>query len=91
MVSAARHPQRIVAVEAPDLAHRGFKWKVKQQAEVKKGELIATYRNGREIIPIKASSSGTLFQFRNNDINYDVISHERDNKSSIKAWTIQRG
>ena len=91
MLSEVLRAQRTVVVEAPDLTHRSFKWKVRQQAEVRKGELIATYRNGREIIQVKASAAGTLFQFRNNNINYGVISHESDNKNSIKAWTIQKG
>lgn len=95
ILSAALRSQRTVAVEAPDSTHNNFTWKVKQQAEVEKGDLIATYRKGKsyysgEVIEIKAPCAGTLFQFRNNNTNYGVIAHESDSKDSIKAWAIQR-
>lgn len=35
---------------------------------------------------IEAPSSGTLFQFRLNSMNYGVISIETDSRESIKAW-----
>lgn len=39
-----------------------------------------------EIEEIKAPVSGTIFQFRDNNTNYGVISHEKDSKDSIKSW-----
>lgn len=35
---------------------------------------------------LKAPSSGTIFQFRHNNMNYGVISIETDSRESIKAW-----
>lgn len=86
--------QRTVVVEAPDDSHVGFKWKVKQYSQVKKGDVIAVHRNDRwsnNISVIKSPCAGTIFQFRNNCINYGVISHEADSKNSIKAWVLQKG
>ena len=86
---------RIIAVEAPDRTHSNFKWKVKQREYVKQGDVIATCGFGRakystnSMNEIKAPCSGTLFQFRDNCINYGVIAHEYDNKDSIKEWVTQ--
>lgn len=92
-INALRKDETI-AVEAPDKTHSNFKWKVKQQEQIEKGDVIATYkygnRSGSSLVEIKAPCSGTLLQFRKNCINYGVISHESDNKDSIKAWAIQR-
>lgn len=95
LINAGLRSQRTIAVEAPDKTHSNFKWKVKQQGEVEKGDVIATYGygsrwSGSSLTEIKAPCAGTLFQFRNNCTNYGVIAHESDNKDSIKAWAIQR-
>lgn len=95
LLNAGLRSQRTIAVEAPDKTHSNFKWKVKQQGQVEKGDVIATYGYGRRwsgssLTEIKAPCAGTLFQFRNNCTNYGVIAHESDNKDSIKAWAIQR-
>lgn len=63
---------------------------MKQQGQVAKGDVIATYRSGYLLTEITAPCAGTLFQFRNNCINYGVIAYEDDNKDSIKAWALQR-
>lgn len=87
---------RTIAIEAPDRTYSNFKWKVKQHEYVKQGDVIATCGFGRSkystssMNEIKAPCSGTLFQFRNNCINYGVIAHEYDNKDSIKEWALQR-
>lgn len=95
LLNAGLRSQRTIAVEAPDKTHSNFKWKVKQQGQVEKGDVIATYGygsrwSGSSFTEIKAPCAGTLFQFRNNCTNYGVIAHESDNKDSIKAWAIQR-
>lgn len=86
--------QRTIAVELPDSGNNNFKWRVKQQAEVEKGEVIATYKKGYSnrdpLIDITAPCSGTIFQFRNNCINYGIIALETDNKDSIKSWVLQQ-
>lgn len=86
--------QRTIAVKAPDRTHSNFKWKVKQQGRVEKGDVIATYGysgwSGSSLTEIKAPCAGTLFQFRNDCTNYGVIAHERDNKDAIKEWAIQK-
>ncbi|MGN0421681.1 MAG: hypothetical protein ACI4EY_02985 [Lachnospiraceae bacterium] len=95
ILNAGLCSQRMIAVEAPDKTHINFRWKVKQQGAVEKGDVIATYGYGSRwlgssLTEITAPCAGTLFQFRNNCINYGVISHESDNKDSIKSWTLQR-
>lgn len=94
LLNAALRSQRTLVVEAPDKTYSNFKWKVKQQGQVETGDIVATYGNGKwsgsSLTEITAPCSGTLFQFRNNCINYGVIAHESDNKDSIKAWAIQR-
>lgn len=95
LLNAGIQSQRTIAVKAPDKTYSNFKWKVKQQGQVEKGDVIATYRYGSRrsessLTEIKAPCAGTLFQFRNNCTNYGVIAHESDNKDSIKAWAIQR-
>lgn len=89
------HSQRVLAVEVPDQDSFGFKWKVKQYAKVEKGDPIAEYRprsSGFRVAAeiITAPCAGTVFQFRNNNTNYGVIGHEKDNKDSIKAWVIKK-
>lgn len=92
---------RQVVVEMPDDSCKNFKWKVKQGQAVKKDDVIATYskatKNGGfsyfanyKTEEINAPSTGTIFQFRHNCINYGVIAHETDNKDSIKAWVKAR-
>lgn len=92
LMDAVLCAQRTVAVEVPDRSWGNFVWKVKQRGRVKEGDIIATHRvsfSGK-VSMIKAPCAGTLFQFRNNCINYGVIAHESDNKDAIKAWTLQR-
>ena len=96
--------QRSIVVEVPDTDCSDFKWKVKQSAQVKEGDVIATYNSPihsalksradkkakvkkTEVI---APCGGTVFQFRDSNTNYGVISHETDNKDKIKAWVIQK-
>lgn len=93
LLNVGLRSQRRIAVEAPDKTYSNFKWKVKQQGQVEKGDVIATYGYGNRwssLTEIKAPCAGTLFQFRNNCTNYGVIAHESDNKDFIKAWAIQR-
>lgn len=85
--------QRYLVVEIPDSAVSQFRWKVKQQATVQKGDLIATYRkirNSNTTTNIVAHISGVLFQFHSNETIYGVISTADDNKDAIKAWVLKR-
>ena len=85
--------QRYIVVESPDSAVSQFRWKVKQQATVQKGDLIATYRkirNSNTTTNIIAHTSGVLFQFRSNKTIYGVISTAYDNKNDIRAWILKR-
>lgn len=85
------YAQRKIVVKAPDKRYPNFIWQVKQKQKVKKGDVIAKYVTSWNILSeIKAPCAGTLFQFRNNCINYGVIAHEADNKDSIKNWVLQR-
>ena len=95
---------RMVAVMVDDASSYDFKWKVKQRSQVKAGDVIATtvtvsFGDGGGVIrlprtirtdEIKATSDGILFQFRKDNVNYGVISHESDNLDSIKAWVFNR-
>lgn len=93
-----REKIRIIAVSLHDDDIRDFQWKVKQFQKVKSGDILAAYyqKNGgfhrrslareRKMEEIKAEVSGTIFQFRDNNTNYGVISQEHDNKDTIKAW-----
>lgn len=95
---------RVIEVELPDIYVGDFKWKVKQHQKVRSGDVIATckiYKNKKggfgfhnpkdyKEEEIKATVSGTIFQFRDNNTNYGVIAHEQDNKDSIKAWVKAR-
>ena len=62
----------------------------------KKGEVIAVCRmkdgSSHQYVykELKATSSGMLFQFRDQKRYYGVIGHESDSKESIKAW-VQNG
>ena len=78
-----------------------YKRQVKQGQAVRKDDIIAIYSKATKIRgfshstnykteEIKAPSTGTIFQFRDNCINYGVIAHETDNKDSIKAWVKER-
>lgn len=85
--------QRYLVVEIPDSTVSQFRWKVKQQATVQKGDLIATYRkirNSNTTTNIVAHISGVLFQFHSNKTIYGVISTADDNKDAIKAWVLKR-
>ncbi len=79
--------KRVVDVKVPDNRIIKFKWRVKQFQRVECGDIVAFYMNRQyKVQNIRASVSGTIFQFRDNNTNYGVISHENDNKDSIKAW-----
>ena len=95
--------QRKIVVEFPVSEVIDFKWKVQQREKVKKGELIATYNvanhergngvvfiTGYKVVEVVASDAGTIFQFMDNWTYYGVISHESDDKDSIKAWVRAR-
>lgn len=90
----AMQMQRKIVVQFPDTVGVKFKWKVKQLQEVKKGDCIAEtrvcsafYSQKRDKNQgLKAPSAGVIFQFRDNCINYGVISIRTDNKDAIKAW-----
>lgn len=93
--------QRKIVVELSDTEVTDFKWKVKQEEMVEKGKLIATYKTKArsrgysfstqyKTVEVTSSDQGTLFQFRDNCTYYGVISHESDNKDSIKAWVKAR-
>lgn len=94
LIQKTLRSQRTIAVEVPDSGHSSFKWKVKQQAEIEKGDVIASYKKGSSyygtLVEVTAPCSGTIFQFRNNCINYGIIAHETDNKDSIKSWVLQQ-
>ena len=84
--------QRYLVVEIPDSAVSQFRWKVKQQATVQKGDLIATYRkirNSNITTNIVAHISGVLFQFHSNKTIYGVISTADDNKNDIRDWILK--
>lgn len=92
---------RVIAVELHDSDARDFKWKVKQHQKVRSGDVIAAYKKEKrsrgftyskeyKVEEIKATVSGTIFQFRDNNTNYGVIAHEQDDKDSIKAWVKAR-
>lgn len=84
--------QRYLVVEIPDSAVSQFRWKVKQQATVRTGDLIATYRkirNSNITTNIVAHISGVLFQFHSNKTIYGVISTAYDNKNDIRDWILK--
>lgn len=92
---------REIIVEIPDSEARDFKWKVKQEQAVNKGDVVAIYgkvdhtrgyflKTNYVTEEIKSPSTGTIYQFRDKCINYGVIAHETDNKDSIKAWVKAR-
>ncbi len=77
---------RNIVLEISDDVY-GFKWKVKQNETVEEGEIIASYlTRGHVTRNIKSTVSGTIFQFKDNRKYYGVVSFEKDNKDSIKAW-----
>lgn len=101
LLDAGIKSMRQIVVELSDNDASNFKWKVKQGQEVSKGDVLATYRKAARTKgysfstdyvteEILAPLSGTIFQFRNNCINYGVIAYENDNKDSIKAWVKER-
>lgn len=62
--------------------------RVKQEEKMEKGKIIATYNSVidlYETIEVTASNTGTIYMFRDNSAYYGVISHESDNKDSIKT------
>ena len=91
VIRAVRH----IEVALQDAEVRNFKWWVKQEQQVKAGDIIATYsenasrQSGAKLLAIqkiKTKYSGTIFQFRDNNTNYGVVSHGADTKEAIKAW-----
>lgn len=86
---------RQIVIKLADTDVKNFKWKVKQLQEVKEGEVLATYSEQKRTKgsffnwveePIISPADGTIFQFRDNCINYGVLGHKTDNKDSIKLW-----
>ena len=88
---------RQIIVQLPDDEVRNFKWKVRQGQSVKKDDVLAVYSRvvrNRGVSysthyateEVKSPSEGTIYQFRDNCINYGVLASEADNKDSIKAW-----
>lgn len=88
----------VVAVSDADCAE--FSWSVGNLEQIKTGDIIAVYL-GKDSVNsrrrnaftryaayerLSAPSSGTLFQFRDKNTNYGVISNASDDKASIKAW-----
>ncbi len=96
LIKEAVKDLRDVAVEVRDADCTEFVWKVQQMSRVKKGEVIAVCRmkvgSSHQYVykELKATSSGMLFQFRDQKRYYGVIGHESDSKESIKAW-VQNG
>lgn len=90
VIHAGLKSQRTIAVEKADNQCTTFRWKAKQNEVVDKGTVIATYHDGSgsrtSMVEIKAPCAGTIFQFRDNCINYGVIAHELDSKDAIKTW-----
>lgn len=95
IIEKAMQEQREIVVKLND--ESGLKWKAGQQDRVQKGDIVAIFHEwgsngsrplfgGYRVKPKKAPSSGTLFQFRHNSMNYGVISIETDSRESIKAW-----
>lgn len=90
---------RKIIVQVPDKKSEKFKWKVKQGEKVNKNALVAIYSNkstqnrvnkSATINQIRSPLSGKIFIFRDNCINYGVLSYEGDNKDAIKAWVKAR-
>lgn len=97
VIKVSMEALRDIVVELHDDEVIEFRWKVWQMSKVEKGQLIAEYwkLKGSSVLrtvrpgeaeEIRATSSGMLFQFRDNNTYYGVIAHESDNKGSIKAW-----
>ncbi len=92
VISEANRKLRRVVVEVKDADIRSYKWKIKQGEKVRKGDVLFvynsrggySYRNSEN--EIKAPRNGTIYTFRDNNTNYGVISHQADDKDSIKAW-----
>ena len=93
---AIKYMRRIVIKHPLDKGF-DFKWKVKQRAKVTSGAVMATYQHakkkrGYSWIPeyiteeILAPDGGTIFQFKDNNIIYGVLSYEADDKDAIKQW-----
>lgn len=99
MIKESIKAMRIVVVDIPDDEAVNFRWKSKQNEKVVSGDLIATYqipkkKRGYSFAPeyttkeIFSPTDGTIFQFKDNHVIYGVVSHENDNKDSIKHWVI---
>lgn len=90
---------REIVVELADGETIGFRWKVKDSHRVEESTVIATFekeKRSKHVIEymteeIRATTSGILFQFRDNGTSYGVIAHESDDKRSIKTWVRSRG
>lgn len=88
---------RIIAVDIPFDDATNFKWKCKNEGKVSVGAVLATYQKRKkqrgysfsmEFITknITSPCDGTIFQFRDNNVIYGVVSHESDDRDSIKQW-----
>ena len=79
-----------------------YRWTVKQMQKVELGDIVFEYATQKSGYPggakllfnnfsysgrrIKATSNGTIFQFRYLNTNYGVIAHETDDREAIKEW-----
>lgn len=87
---------RKVVFKLNDTGMIDFSWEVKQREYVNEGKIIATYKQIKGMIhystkSIAAQNSGTIFQFKENNVYYGVISCEADDLDSIKSWVKQGG
>lgn len=97
LLEDAMKSMRRIIVQVPDADAVGFKWHVQQGQSVKKGDLVASYSTisrgtgaywdwGRTLHEINAKSSGKIFQFRDNCINYGVLGYKGDSREAVKKW-----
>lgn len=92
MIEEVIKSMRTIVVKVHSEDAISFKWKYKQHEQVTRGVVVATYQEQRKrkgysvTKEIISPADGTLFQFRDNNVIYGVISHESDSKDSIKQW-----
>ena len=97
IIKEAIKSMRTIVVDIPSDEAKNFKWKSKQLENIESGAVIATYqipkkKRGYPYLTeyktkeIHAPADGTIFQFKNNNVIYGVISHKNDNVDSIKSW-----
>ena len=99
IVEKATISLRKVVVQIKDSDVCDFKWNVKNYQTVKPGDVIATYKVRKERktpiyfvsfeqmfreVTVTAPVMGTLFQIKDNNTYYGIISHKDDSKDIIK-------